>query len=95
MTDDPDDVPEQPPSAELLALTWRYAALIGIIEPDDDYEYRSVAQVKADREKWPHLIESENGLPVFDLVRAAKWMAEISGASVTECRRTLKWEWPS
>lgn len=89
MSDRPDD---NPPPARLLKLTWRYAALIDIVTA----EAAGLAQseVEHDRKEWPHLVKEENGMPVFELVAAAKWMAELSGAREDECRRALKWEWP-
>jgi hypothetical protein len=66
--------------------------LIGVVCPDDSYS--SVEQVEADRRKWPELVERENGTPIFDLLRAAQWMAEISGQPVTKCRHALEAEWP-
>jgi hypothetical protein len=89
MTPEDDD----PPRDELLKLTWHYAALIDIVTAEA--AGLSQREVESDRKKWPHLVKEESGLPVFDLVMAAKWMAELSGASETECRRALEWEWPS
>jgi len=80
------------PAHDLVTLTWRYAALIGIVCPDDSYS--SAQQVEADRHKWPELVEHVNGVPIFDLPRAAQWMAERSGQPVKKCRRTLEAEWP-
>jgi hypothetical protein len=84
---------ENGPSDELLSLTWRYAAIIDMVTAEA--AGLSESEVERDRKKWPYLVEKENGLPIFDLPRAAQWMAELSGASVMECRRALEWEWPS
>jgi hypothetical protein len=78
--------------AELTNLTWRYAALIGIVRPDPNYA--DEAQVAADRERWPDFLEtSAEGNPVFDFDRAAAWMAEVSGNPLDECVKVLDDEW--
>lgn len=76
---------------ELQLLTWRFAAMIGIIEPNEWYS--TEAQVQADRQHWPHLLVTEEGDPVFDFDRCAEWMAELSGERLQHCREILFAEW--
>ena len=73
------------PEHDLLLLTWRYAALIGIIGPEG--AEMTQAQVDADRARWPDLVEKLQGSPVFDVKKGAAFMAELSGQPVHECRR--------
>ena len=77
---------------ELIMLSWRYAALIGIIGPEG--AEMTQAQVDADRARWPDLVEKFKGAPVFDVKKGAAFMAELSGQPVHECRRVLEEEWP-
>ena len=76
---------------ELIMLTWRYAAMIGIIAPDD--RYSSEEEVNNDRERWPDLVVVENGDPVFDFDKCGAWMVEQSGEPLERCRKTLFAEW--
>src|SRR4051812_5017565 len=76
---------------ELVLLTWRFAGMIGIIDPDSGYS--RAEQVAADRAKWPHLIELRDGDPVFDFDKCAEWMAELSGEHVEFCRKIVFDEW--
>jgi hypothetical protein len=67
--------------------------LIGIVTPEsagltDD-------QVEADRKRWPDLLDKIEGVAVFDLNKAAAFMAEISGEPLAKCRRALLDEWPT
>jgi hypothetical protein len=67
----------------LERLSWRYAALIGIVTPED--VGMTEAETATDRERWPHLVETHEGSPVFHVDNAARWwMAEISGAPVAK-----------
>jgi hypothetical protein len=50
---------------DLQQLTWRFAAMIGIIQASD--QYASAAQVAKDRATWPALLVTKNGQAVFDL----------------------------
>jgi hypothetical protein len=75
----------------LEKLSWRYAALIGIVTPES--AGMTEAEVSADRERWPHLIETHEGSPVLHLDNGARWMAEVSGAPVAKCRRVISEEW--
>jgi hypothetical protein len=77
---------------DLLLLSWRYAALIGIIEPDG--AGLTDEEVEADRQRWPYLVRVVEGLPVFDLDEGAAFMAELSGHPLAECRRLIDEEWP-
>lgn len=79
--------------ANLKMLSWRYAALIGIITPES--AGMTETEVSADRARWPHLIETDEGSPVFHLDNAARWMAELSGVPVAKCRRALLNAWPT
>jgi hypothetical protein len=76
---------------KLEKLSWRYAALIGIVTPES--AGMTEAEVSADRERWPHLMETEEGIPVLHLDNGTRWMAEVSGAPVAKCRRVLSGEW--
>lgn len=77
---------------DLVMLSWRYAALTGIVRPEP--AGLTPAEVAADRKHWPHLVKSDEGLPVFDLDDGAAFMAELSGLPLDECRRALEEEWP-
>jgi hypothetical protein len=77
----------------LEKLSWRYAALIGIVTPES--AGMTEAETAADRKRWPHLIETYEGSPVFHLDNAVRWMAEVSCAPVAKCRRALSSEWPT
>jgi hypothetical protein len=76
---------------ELQLLTWRFAAMIGIIKPSE--EYSAADQVECDRSKWPHLIVSQDGDAVFDFDKCADWMVELSGEPLQRCRKILFAEW--
>lgn len=77
---------------ELQLLTWRFAAMIGIIRPNNDYS--NDERVKADRLRWTELIvHDEDGHPVFDFDRCAQWMVELSGEPIDRCRKILFAEW--
>jgi hypothetical protein len=75
-----------------VMLTWRYAALVGIVTPES--AGLTDADVEADRERWPHLVKTVEGLPVFDLDEGAAFIAEISAQPLADCRRVLEEEWP-
>jgi hypothetical protein len=75
----------------LAKLSWRYAALIGIVTPES--AGMSEAEIAADRKRWPHLIETDQGIAVLHLDNKARWMAEVSGAPVAECLRVMSEEW--
>jgi hypothetical protein len=75
----------------LEKLSWRYAALIGVVTPES--AGMTEADIAADRRRWPHLIETHEGSPVFHLDNAARWMAEVSGTPLAKCRRVLSAEW--
>jgi hypothetical protein len=77
---------------DLVILSWRYAALVGIIKPSG--ARMTEDEVAADRAQWPHLIKIDDGLPVFDLDEGAAFMAELSGQPLAECRRVIDEEWP-
>jgi hypothetical protein len=73
-------------------LSWRYAALIGIVDHDSiDITDEEIA---ADRKRWSHLINRYDGLPCWDELEGAGYMAEVSGAPLAECRQVLVEEWP-
>jgi hypothetical protein len=76
---------------DLQQLTWRFAAMIGIIPPSD--QYASAAQVAKDRATWPALLAKKNGQPVFDFDACAEWMVELSGQPLRRCREILFAEW--
>lgn len=75
----------------LEKLSWRYAALIGIVTPES--AGMTEAEIASDRERWPHLIETHEGSPVFHIDNAARWMAKVSGAPVAKCRLVVSEEW--
>lgn len=76
---------------DLQLLTWRFAAMVGLIIPDD--LYATEAQVEKDRETWPELLAYRTGDPMFDFNRCAKWMVEISGDQLDRCRDIVFAEW--
>lgn len=76
---------------ELQLLTWRFAAMIGIVQPSEAYS--DDQQVNADRARWPELIVDEGGDPVFDFDKCAQWMVELSGEPIGRCRKILFAEW--
>jgi hypothetical protein len=76
---------------DLRMLTWRYAAMIGIIKPSGDYSTED--QVRDDRACWPHLLVNDEGDPVFDFDKCAGWMVELSGEPLGRCRLILFSEW--
>ncbi len=77
---------------ELVDLSWRYAALIGII----DHEVIDITaeEISLERKRWAHLIKADDGLPCWDELEGAGYMAELSGATFEECRQVLVEEWP-
>lgn len=76
---------------QLVVLAWRYAAIIGIVDYEDlDIP---VEEIEADRKRWVHLIRTEDGLPCFDDMEAATYMAELSGATIEECHAVLLEVW--
>jgi hypothetical protein len=76
---------------ELIDLSWRYAVLIGIT---DHAGIISAEQFETDRQRWPHLIyTNEDGLPAFDESEAANFMAELSGLPAEDCLEVLQEEW--
>ena len=77
--------------AGLETLSWRYAALIGIVTAES--AGMTDAEVTADRERWPHLLEKIDDVAVLDLNKGAAFIAEISGAPLAKCRRVLSQEW--
>ena len=72
---------------ELVFLSYRYAAMIGVIDADE--MYANAAQVAADRAAWPELIEVREGVPVFDFDNCAGWMAALSGECFRRCRAVV------
>jgi hypothetical protein len=76
---------------DLVALSWRYAVLIGITTPDGLF---SGEIVKDDLSRWGHLVKrTMGGLPVFDDVEAIGFMATESGHSSEDCEMVLADEW--
>lgn len=75
----------------LVVLAWRYAAIIGIV----DYEDLNIGdeEIEADRGRWKDLIKVDDGLPSFDDLEAAGYMAAESGATLEECRKVLEEVW--
>lgn len=77
---------------QLIALSWRYAALVGIVRPSSCG--LTATSVAVDRQLWPELIRVEGGLPVFDLDQGARFMSVLSGTPIEECRHLIEEEWP-
>lgn len=77
---------------ELVDLSWRYAALIGII----DHKAIDITdeEIADDRKRWAHLLKTEDRMPCWDDLEGAGYMAEVSGATPEECRTVLLEEWP-
>jgi hypothetical protein len=76
---------------ELVELAWRYAAIIGVVNYEDlDITDEEIA---ADRKRWADLIEEVDGLRNFDDLKAAGFMAELSGATLDECLTVVREEW--
>ncbi|HLJ45445.1 MAG TPA: hypothetical protein VKU01_05535 [Bryobacteraceae bacterium] len=75
----------------LVALSWRYAVLIGITSPDGIF---SDEIVQADLKRWGHLVKTNmGGRPVFDDADAIGFMVTESGRSIEDCERVLADEW--
>ena len=82
---------EQEKHQLLIDLTWRYAALIGITDPEGIV---TPEQFEVDKKRWAHLIrKSDAGLPIFDDDDAIGFMVELSGASIEDCGEVLSEEW--
>lgn len=75
---------------DLIDLSWRYAVLIGVTD-HEGIVTEEIAQ--ADRKRWPDLIKTHDGLPVFDENGAVSLMMELSGMSDEDCRKVLLEEW--
>jgi hypothetical protein len=76
---------------ELIDLSWRYAALIGITDMSD---MLSEHELESDKRNWPQLIRnSGEGLAVFDDEDAVEFMMAHSGMSEGECAQVLSEEW--
>ncbi len=82
---------EQDKHDELVDLAWRYAAIIGIVNPAS----LDIADdaIEAERKRWARLIKTVDGLPCFDELEGAGYMAEVSGSSLDECREVLLEVW--
>jgi hypothetical protein len=76
--------------AQLIDLTYRYAVLVGLIEPAGIV---SDELAKTDRERWGHLIKNVGHL-VFDETDAIHFMQAESGQPRETCHRVLLEEWP-
>ena len=75
---------------DLIDLTWRYAVLIGITNFEDIV---AMNVLLSDRERWGHLIKTDDGLPVFDDDEAVQFMHELSGMPEQDCWEVLLEEW--
>jgi hypothetical protein len=84
---------EQDKHDELVDLAWRYAAIIGIVDPAS----LDIADdaIDADRKRWARLIKIDDGMPCFDDLEGAGYMAEVSGATLSDCREVLEEVWGS
>jgi hypothetical protein len=76
---------------ELRLLTWRYAAMIGVMEPNPAYATKR--QVSADRRRWSDDPKVQSDNPVFDFAHGAAWMSEVSGHPQEHCSVILAEEW--
>jgi hypothetical protein len=76
---------------ELIDLTWRYAAFIGIVDMSDIFTNDILEEDKRD---WSHLIkQSQSGLPVFHEADAIEFVQTHSGMRLEDCRKVLNEEW--
>jgi hypothetical protein len=75
----------------LIDLTWQYAVITGITNPEGIMPEPQLAEY---RSRWPHLMKrSDDNLPIFDDVEAARWMAEVSAMPYEDCLGVLKDQW--
>jgi hypothetical protein len=72
----------------LVDVSWRYAALIGIL--NDDSVGREIAE--EDRLNWPHLVTGK-GIPLFDEKAGLDFMKRISGLPHADCLLVLRQQW--
>jgi hypothetical protein len=75
---------------QLIDLSWRYAALIGITDISD---IASPTDLEDDRRHYAHLVKLHNGRPSFDENDAVRFMMDKSGLSDADCRTVLLVEW--
>jgi hypothetical protein len=79
--------------AKLESAGWRYAALIGIVEPGEIG--CSPSTCARDRKKYGHLVHKWAGWPLWDDEEAATFVAEITGASREMSAAWLEFDWNS
>jgi hypothetical protein len=77
---------------ELQLLTWRFAAMIGVIAQSE--AYADANEIASDRAQRRHLIvRNKHGDPVFDFDQCAVWMVGLSGEPLERCRKIVFAEW--
>ena len=78
---------------KLIALTWRYAALVGILAHPE----RAVDEndLENDKRAHPELAGTDNGVPLFDCEAGIKFMMGESGLAENYCRAILCEQWPN
>ena len=74
----------------LVELSWRYAILIGIVSHNDIVSPKIVRQ---DRERFPHLIKTLMGEPLFDDRDGHAFMQETSGLPERDCLLVFREQW--
>jgi hypothetical protein len=77
---------------KLSDLSWRYAALAGIIRGEEHF---AKDILKQDRERWGDHIKTLEGQPLFDYEDAVGFMVQISGLPARDCKKVLLFEWPT
>lgn len=71
---------------------WRYATLIGIVDPEEEDVPASVRA--SDREKYGHMIrKADNGGPLWVCREATTFVCELTGAARETATAWLNNEW--
>lgn len=68
---------------------WRYAALIGIVDSEDE------SVLTADRAKYPHFMKrTDQGAAIWDERDAIQFVQEVTCQDANVCKRWLAFDWP-